>query len=103
MMTPHPSLVPLEMAAAGMLVVTNTFANKTADRLRAISANLIGVEPTVEAICEGLAEAMRRADDIEGRLAGARVAWPTDWKDAFPEESMQAIRGFLGAPSAAPA
>jgi beta-1,2-rhamnosyltransferase WsaF-like protein/glycosyl transferase family 2 len=103
MMTPHPSLVPLEMAAAGMLVVTNTFANKTVDRLRTISTNLIGVEPTVEAIREGLAEAMRRADDIDARLAGARVAWPADWKDAFPEESTRVIRDFLGAPSAAPA
>jgi hypothetical protein len=35
--TPHPSLVPLEMASAGMLVVTSTFENKTYDALRAIS------------------------------------------------------------------
>ena len=37
MMTPHPSLVPLEMAAAGMPVVTNTFENKTAEALAEIS------------------------------------------------------------------
>ncbi len=36
MLSPHPSIVPLEMAAAGMLVITNTFANKTAERLREI-------------------------------------------------------------------
>jgi glycosyltransferase involved in cell wall biosynthesis len=99
MLTPHPSLVPLEMAAAGMLAVTNTFANKTVDRLRAISTNLIGVEPTLDAIREGLVDAMRRADDVDGRLAGSHVAWPNDWQDAFPEESMQVIRRFLGAPS----
>ena len=29
MYTPHPSLVPIEMASAGMLVVTNSFENKT--------------------------------------------------------------------------
>jgi hypothetical protein len=98
MLTPHPSLVPLEMAAAGMLAVTNTFANKTADRLHAISRNLIGVEPTVEGVLEGLVEAMRRADDVEGRLAGAKVDWPTDWASAFPEEGMRRIRHFLGAP-----
>ena len=33
MYTPHPSLVPIEMASAGMLTVTNTFENKTADAL----------------------------------------------------------------------
>ncbi len=33
MLTPHPSLVPLEMAAAGLSTVTNTFANKTPERL----------------------------------------------------------------------
>ena len=31
MYTPHPSLVPIEMASAGMLTVTNSFENKTAD------------------------------------------------------------------------
>ena len=30
MYTPHPSLVPIEMASAGMLTVTNSFENKTA-------------------------------------------------------------------------
>ena len=34
MYTPHPSLVPIEMASAGMLAVTNTFENKTARRWR---------------------------------------------------------------------
>jgi hypothetical protein len=33
MLTPHPSLVPLEMAAAGLVTVTNTYANKTAAAL----------------------------------------------------------------------
>ena len=50
MYTPHPSLVPLEMASAGMLTVTNTFENKDAEALRAISANLIAAEPTLDGI-----------------------------------------------------
>jgi hypothetical protein len=37
MYTPHPSLVPIEMASAGLLTVTNTFENKTAPALAAIS------------------------------------------------------------------
>jgi len=78
--------------------VTNTYANKTTEQLRAISSNLIGVEPTVTGIRDGLVEAMTRADEVENRLAGARVAWPTDWDHAFPEESMRKIRSFLGTP-----
>lgn len=98
MLTPHPSLVPLEMASAGMWTVTNTFANKTARHLSAISTNLIGVEPTVEAICDGLVHAMSRVERIDERLQGARVNWPTDWADAFPPDSVERIHDFLGAP-----
>ena len=98
MMTPHPSLVPIEMASAGMWAVTNTFANKTAERLRSISTNLIGVPPTLDAICDGLVEAMARVDQIDERLAGARVNWPTDWDQAFPQKSIERVRAFLGEP-----
>jgi hypothetical protein len=97
MLTPHPSLVPLEMAAAGMLAVTTPrqqdggAAGRDLDephRRRADDRR----HP------EGLVEAMRRAEDIEGRLAGAQVSWPTDWADAFPEESMRRMRNFVGTP-----
>ena len=98
MLTPHPSLVPIEMASAGMWTVTNTLANKTADRLRAISTNLIGVRPTVGGIVDGLAQAMARVGEVDERLAGARVNWPSDWDEAFPAESIRRIRTFLGAP-----
>ena len=50
MYTPHPSLVPIEMASAGMLTVTNSFENKTPDAMSAISSNLITAEPTVEGV-----------------------------------------------------
>ena len=96
MLTPHPSLVPIEMAAAGMWTVTNTLANKTSERLQAISANLIGVRPTVDGIVEGLVQAMSRVGDVDERLAGARVRWPADWDEAFPAESIRRIREFLG-------
>lgn len=96
MLTPHPSLVPIEMASAGMWTVTNTLANKTAERLQAISTNLIGVEPTVGAIVDGLVQAMARVGEIDERLAGAQVEWPTDWDHAFPPETIGRIRAFLG-------
>ena len=96
MLTPHPSLVPIEMASAGMWTVTNTLANKTSEQLKAISPNLIGVRPTISAIVDGLVEAMARVDDIDERLAGAQVNWPEDWDHAFPAETVGRIRTFLG-------
>ncbi|WP_459677138.1 rhamnosyltransferase WsaF family glycosyltransferase [Acidisoma sp. 7E03] len=96
MLTPHPSLVPLEMASAGMWAVTNTFANKTSEALAAISSNLIGVAPTVDAIVDGLVQAMQRVDDLDARLAGAEIDWPVDWDAAFPLESLDRMRRFLG-------
>lgn len=95
MLTPHPSLVPLEMASAGLCTVTNTFANKTAERLRAISRNLIGAPPTLEGIVDGLRQAMGKVDDIEGRLAGARTDWPTDWDAAFGADTIRKVNAFL--------
>ena len=96
MLTPHPSLVPLEMAAAGLPTVTNTFANKTAAALHAISPNLVGVKPTLEGIVEGLRAAIARVEDVEGRLAGAAaMTWPTDWDDAFPVDTMEKVNAFL--------
>src|SRR4029450_13774842 len=79
MLTPHPSLVPLEMAAAGLLTVTNTYANKNAAALTALSTNLIAAPPTAEGVAAGLAEAIAAADDVDRRVAGSRVAWSTSW------------------------
>ena len=98
MLTPHPSLVPTEMASAGMWTVTNTRANKTAERLQVVSTNLAGVEPTVGAIVNGMVQAMARVGEIDERLAGAQVEWPTDWDHAFPPETIGRIRAFVGEP-----
>ncbi len=95
MLTPHPSLVPLEMASAGMWAVTNTFENKTEESLKAISTNLIAVEPTLDGIVRGLGVAIAKADDLEARIAGAQIDWPTDWKDAFEPSAIKKIIDFL--------
>ena len=74
MYTPHPSLVPIEMASAGMLTVTNTFENKTAEALAAISPNLIAAEPTIDGVAGalvGAAAAGRRTTSSGARRAAA--------------------------------
>jgi hypothetical protein len=95
MYTPHPSLIPVEMAAAGMVVVTNTFENKTAESLAAISQNLIGVEPTLEGVKAGLRNAIEAAEDYEARLRGSEVNWARSWEESLGEDQLRAVRQFI--------
>ncbi len=96
MYTPHPSLVPIEMAAAGMATVTNTFENKDEAALRAISPNLIAAAPTVEGVAAALRTATEAAGDLGARAAGAAVAWPSTWEQALDDEVMARIEALLG-------
>ena len=86
MYTPHPSLVPIEMAAAGMVVITTNCLNKTAEKMAIISSNILGVEASVEAIVDGLANGVEKSGDIEGRLKGANVKWPKSWEESLPRQ-----------------
>jgi glycosyltransferase involved in cell wall biosynthesis len=95
MLTPHPSLVPLEMASAGLVTVTNTFENKTAEALGAISSNLIAAEPGIEAIAAALESAAARAEDVEARLAGSAVRWPRDWSASFDDDLVARVLSLL--------
>jgi hypothetical protein len=96
MYTPHPSLVPIEMASAGMLAVTNTFENKTADALAAISPNLIAAEPTIDAVAAALCATTAAAGDVERRVQGAGIDWPRDWDAAFDDELLARVAAWLG-------
>jgi glycosyltransferase involved in cell wall biosynthesis len=95
MYTPHPSLVPIEMASAGMLAVTNSFENKTPEAMSAISSNLIAVEPSLEGLASGLREAAQRVEDFDGRARGSAVSWSRDWRRSFDDDLMSRIESFL--------
>jgi hypothetical protein len=97
MYTPHPSLVPIEMAAAGLITVTNTFENKSAEALTAISPNLHAVEPSIDAIARGLVDAAARVNDVEARVRGSAVRWSRDWDRSFDEALMARIEALLEA------
>lgn len=93
--TPHPGVVHFEMAASGIVAVTNTFVNRSPEQLAAVSTNLVAVEPTPEAIARGLAEAAERAGDLPARVRGALGAWPTSWKESFDDHVMNAVESQL--------
>jgi glycosyltransferase involved in cell wall biosynthesis len=96
MYTPHPSLVPIEMASAGMLTVTNTFENKTSEALRAISSNLLAGPASVDGIAASLAQATAGAGDAERRVRGAAVAWSRDWQQSFDAAMLDGLARALG-------
>jgi hypothetical protein len=83
MYSPHPSLVPIEMAAAGMLTVTNRLCNKTEEQLHAISPNFVVTDATVDGVRRGLRHSVRRVGQYPERVAGARVNWSRSWDEAF--------------------
>jgi GT2 family glycosyltransferase/predicted CoA-binding protein len=95
MYTPHPSLVPIEMAAAGMLVVTNTYANKTKEALRAISSNIMAVLPTIDDVTLGLKEAVASIEDYYRRVRGSQVNWSISWDSAFDRHFMIRVGEFF--------
>ena len=95
MYTPHPSLVPIEMASAGMLTVTNSFENKTPEAMSAISSNLITGEPTLDGIVAGLREAEAGVVDHERRRLGATVRWSHDWDRSFDDELLARVAAWL--------
>jgi hypothetical protein len=95
MLSPHPSLLPIEMAAAGMLVVTNTYDIKDQFYFDDISRNIRAVEPDYRVLADALIESAQRVDDFGSRVAGSRVNWPQSWEKAFTteitEESVRAV------------
>jgi hypothetical protein len=87
MVSPHPSLVPIDLAGSGVPVVTNVFGTKTAVYLSEISQNIIPTDLNVESIVEGIRIAALRADQIENRRTAAlKLNWPTDWHQVFSSE-----------------
>ncbi len=91
MYAPHPSLLPFEMAGAGMVVVTNTYSNRSADHLRAISPNLEPAPLTVEGITDAIIRAVGRVDDHEGRVAGAAHGLSTSWDQTFDQAFVRTL------------
>ena len=97
MYTPHPSLLPIEMAAAGQVVVTNSCMNKTTSELKAISSNFTVAEPTITSVARALGEAAQAVDDLPAREAGSRVNWAQDWDQTFSAELLAQFQQWFPA------
>ncbi|RLD77509.1 MAG: hypothetical protein DRJ10_11820 [Bacteroidetes bacterium] len=95
MLSPHPSLVPIEMCSVGMVTVTNTYANKNERALKSISENFICASPTIDSIKNSLKTAVMKVEDIDERIENSRVNWPDDWGQVFNDDFFKKTQNFL--------
>lgn len=95
MYTPHPSLVPQEMASAGMLVVTNSYANKTEEKLKNISTNFIVAKPTISDVAQKIKYAVEHVNDIHSRFVGSNVNWSSNWEETFNSDFIEKINTWI--------
>ncbi len=104
MLSPHPSYPPLEMAASGKLVVTNSFSVKTAERMKAFSPNIMVAEPTAESVAAALENAAGRINvSLPSYDPSGAVAMPTSWDESLREivpALLQRIQALREAPLA---
>ena len=104
MASPHPSLIPMDCAGSGAMVVTNTFRTKTEDYLRGLCGNVIPVAPSVPAIVEGLARAAAASDDLEGRYRRAlAMTYPRTWEESLTPQHTEFVTEHVLAPALASA
>jgi hypothetical protein len=87
MLSPHTSYPVLEMAACGGTVVTNTYGPKTAAALATLSADIIGVAPTLAGFQEGLRAGAARA----GGPRQDRLTLPAHWDEVLRPVAQWAV------------
>jgi len=68
--TPHPSYPPLDLAASGAVVVTNTHGPKTS--LERWSRNIITAPPSIDGLCEALRRGAMLAQNAPLRMENYR-------------------------------
>ena len=83
MASPHSSYPPLDLAAAGAVVVTNTFGRYKRS-LDQYSANIICADPDLASLVTGISQGVALAQDVARREANHRNSkFATDWNAVF--------------------
>ena len=92
--SPHTSYPPLEAAASGAMVATNTCGVKTAERLIEISPNIVAGPPSIEGIADALLHAINHSKDWPARVEGAKLGTPETWEESF-RPILPSLLGFF--------
>ena len=86
MLSPHPSYPPLEMAASGKLVVTNSFSVKTRERMSALSPNIIVADPSAESVAMALENAAGRINaGLPSYDPTGAISLPSSWDESLKD------------------
>jgi hypothetical protein len=92
---PHPSIIPFELARAGVVTVTNEYGSRTQRKLAKFGYNIVGAVPTIDGIAAALGVAAERSKDLQARLQGAAFDWPVSWDEVFDDRFIAAVsKGF---------
>jgi hypothetical protein len=96
MASPHPSLLPFDLAGSGAIVVTNIFQTKTKEYFSNISKNIIAVPPNVDDLVFAIKEAVQRAELFAERYdAAIDMSYPKSWDQTWTREIEQFITTAL--------
>jgi hypothetical protein len=69
--TPHPGIIHFQMAAFGLMAITYAMKGRSSEWLISQSKNLIPCEASIDGLCEAIARAVGRSDDLDTRHANA--------------------------------
>lgn len=82
MLAPCPSYIPLDLACAGAVVLTNTYENKTS--LESYSKNIICAAPEKKSLLENLKAAIKLSENLEERYSNfTHQHIGRDWEKSF--------------------
>ncbi|MDR7255347.1 hypothetical protein J2X46_004349 [Nocardioides sp. BE266] len=93
--TPHPSYPPLDLAAAGVPVLTNTHGSK--QDLSDYSANILTAPSTVDGLLDGMRRLLALSDDRAQRSANLRAdGIERDWNTSLAPTVDALVERFAG-------
>ena len=91
--TPHPGIIHFQMASFGLSTVTNTTAIRTAESLRALSANIVPSALSLVEMPGRIRQAMHHSADFEARYANALALRTVDY-----DQEIARVAAFLANP-----
>jgi hypothetical protein len=91
MYAPHPSVVPFEFATTGAVVVTNTYANRSAAQLQSISGNILTCETSLDSLMRAIEAAISRVDRFDQRARHALRPKALSWDEIFTPEFVSGV------------
>ncbi len=96
MWAPHPGVIHFELASAGVVCVTNSHGNRDKNYFKKFGFNIVCADPSIDALVEGVREAVRRSADYDGRIVGSNLNLPTDWDTVFSQEFVKGALSLVG-------